>query len=688
MAYGAAANVVPFPVNGPPRQAQAYRGNERTDERAGGGLSLKKLRKQLNDYMGAKQSENDEAQESDRYYNAVQWREDELGVLKAREQPPIVYNRIKRKINTVCGILERGRQDPKAYPVKPGPNSNDGAELATKVLRHCIGWDWVDISTNVARRCAVRAISGVEIVLNETRQGDVDFELDEVDQRDFFYDPRSKKLDFSDARFMGTTRWIDKDEAIAKWPDYEDEIETFVESAPAGWDKGDTRKLSWTNKDQDQVRIVDHWYQRGTRWFYAIYLGEVILEEGESPFTDTKGASACKFIMVSCEIDQDNDRYTFFRDLKGPQDEINHRRSKGIHGLNTRRVMAEKGAVDDVERARREIARSDGWVEYNKGFEIEVQTNDQDIEGNLQLLQEAKAEIDTYGPNPGLIGTEVDASSGRAIALLQAAGIAEMGNFIMAFKHWKLRVYRMLWSCAQTFWQAERWIRVTEQEGMAEFVQVNGWEHDPLTGQVTIINQLADLDVEIIIDEGPDTINSQADTFDTILAMAAKGSQVPPQVIIQLSPLPSSLKKQLMETLEKSQQPSPMDMQTIQLKLQEIMSKIQVQQSQALLNQAKAASEGMTDGGPAMQIDTPADMAKAKLDSAKADEIHHKIQVGAHSPAGETMFDQLEKAARTRLTNAQTAKVEQEALTIAQAPPGYLQTPPPKPPAAPRARAS
>jgi hypothetical protein len=115
---------------------------------------------------------------------------------------------------------------------------------------------------------------------------------------------------------------------------------------------------------------------------------------------------------------------------------------------------------------------------------------------------EAKAEIDTFGPNPGLIGTDIPAESGRAIQLLQAAGIAELGSFIIAYRAWKLRVYRKSWNAAQQLWRSERWIRVTDDDNLQQFVQVNGWQRDE-NGFPQVLNQLASLDVDIILDEAP-----------------------------------------------------------------------------------------------------------------------------------------------------------------------------------------
>jgi hypothetical protein len=687
-----ATNVLAFrqPQSRPPTTTR----DDNEDE--GPRKPVSSLRKQFTNAIANKSAENREAAEAERYFHGVQWDQKEAKTLDDRGQPIITFNRIKRKVNTICGILERMKQDPKAFPRSPQKTAEDGAELCTKVLRYALGWDWDSKSIQIARRVAVRGISGVECVMVQGDQGDPEIEWDEVDQRDFFYDPRSVKADFSDARFMGTTRWMDIEEAKDTWPDYEEEIQGYVDHGPVSdEERGDERsKLSWLNRTEKQVRIVDHWYVVNKTWYYTIYCGNTELEYGESPYKDVRKQSTHKFEMFSNETDQDGDRYSFVRDWKSAQDEINQRRSKALHNANSRRVIADSGAVDDVEVARREMARADGWVVKNPGKELlpEDAKNDAVYKANLEMLAEAKNEIDTYGPNPGLIGMDVDPSSGRAIALMQAAGIAELGDFMLGYRNWKLRVYRKTWMSVQTFWKAPRWIRVADDEQLNQFVQVNGWEKDPETGRPIVINQLASLDVDIMIDESQDTITTMADTFDMLLALAKAGTQVPPEMIIEMSNLPSSSKQKIMQ---KMGQQDPMQQKAIMLKLEDIMANIEETKSKTALNLAKA-QEAQTQ--PPTQIDTPADMAKANLDTAKAAEIQHKIQVGTHVPQPKPqptpqmveppepgLFEVNRAKALRELAAAQTeeakaAKLAREARTIDEAPPGMLQTPPPRPP--------
>jgi hypothetical protein len=699
---GASAAILSFL----PRQPIAYQAPAAVND-DGPALSVSKLRRTFLNDVSAKSAENSEAAMGERYFHAVQFSADELKTFEARGQPPIVYNRIKRKVNTVVGILEKLPMGPKADPRTPNRAADDGATIATQALLYAMGWDWTMLSLQCARRCTIRGIAGAEIVLTMGPDGEPDVAWDEVDQRDFFYDARSSKADFSDARRMGTTRWTDVEEAVAKWPEFEDEIRGYVENGPlSDYERGDERgQIAWISKPDQRVRIVDQWFRRGDTWHYCIYCGNTALEWGESPFRDERGRSTHKFEMFSYEVDQDGDRYGIYRDLKGPQDEINHRRSKALHQLHSRRVIAEEGAVDDVEVARREYARVDGWVVKNPGKEIVTEDAQAKavVDGNLQMLQEAKAEIDTYGPNPGLVGTDIPADSGYAIQLLQAAGIAEMGTFIVEFRKWRLRCYRKTWNTIQQVWTAPRWIKVTDNEELGQFIQLNGWQKDEF-GRPVALNQLSALDMDIGIDEGPSADLAMRSTLDTVLALGAKGLQIPPkamtQIILELSPLPSNIKQKILKAIEEAEKPSPMDQQAIMMKFQQVEAQInellaKTQKTNAEASKILVETQALMQGeNPTAQIDTPADLAAARLDLAKAAEIEQKVMTGANlpqqappQPPEPGLFAVNIARAQEHEAGAQSKRMQaleslMRARTIAEAPRGMLQRPAPAKPVA------
>src|SRR5476651_470592 len=78
-----------------------------------------KLRRQYYDYLGVKSNEIAEQKESRAYYHGAQWTDKEIKTLRKRKQPIITKNKIARKINAVIGLVERLKQDPKAYPRTP-----------------------------------------------------------------------------------------------------------------------------------------------------------------------------------------------------------------------------------------------------------------------------------------------------------------------------------------------------------------------------------------------------------------------------------------------------------------------------------------------------------------------------------------------------------------------------------------
>ena len=542
-----------------------------------------------------------------------QWTAKQIKALNDRKQPVVTYNREGRKINAVVGLLAKQRRDPKGFPRTEG--HEQGAELATAVLRYVMDdqmWETKDPESGM--NAAVDGLGGIEIVIepgdtNDPRDHEIGFET--VDPSSFFYDPRSTKPDFSDARYMGVAKWADIEEAIEMFPDREADIRASVDNGSELTSNPD-KDVKWLdNSDGGQrVRLVDHWYIWRGQWRWAIYTGTVLLGEGDAFIRDDKGKSICKYVMFSAFIDQDGDRYGFHRNMKSSQDEINQRRSKALHTLNTRRMKIEDGSGLDVEKVRKEAARPDGVIVYPAGTpppEFDDGAKAQEIAGHLAFLTDAKQEIENYGFNPALIGTGVQDMSGRAIALQQQAGIAELGPFMLAYRGWKLRVYRAVWYAVQQHWTAQRWVRVTDDEQVAQFFAVNRLGIDPQTGLPAIVNALGSLDVDVILDEGPDTINMQADAYDTLSIMAKQGAAVPPEVLIELSPLQGRVKKKVLEMLQKARQeamqasqPGPIQQQGIMLEMQgkaaenaKTEAEVELTRAKTLETRAKAGAEAM-----------------------------------------------------------------------------------------------
>jgi hypothetical protein len=523
-------------------------------------FDLAALRKQYLDFESTKSEEIAEQILSRHYYHADQWSATDIGKFKLRNQPVLTTNRIARKIDGVAGICERLRMDPKAYPRTP--NHDAGASLATASIRYVLdAEEWNTKSAEDVRQAAINAIGGMELFIKAGqggKPGDYDIGFDLVESETFFYDPRSVRLDFSDVRFMGVAKWLDSDVAAEMFPEHADTIRDMMTSGPGGlnWQQHDREKM-WVNTDLKRVFLIEHWYLRAGCWYYCFYVDMTELKRGKSMFYGGDGNTICRYVMWSANVDHDGDRYGFVRNLKSMQDEINARRSKALHILNTRRIVMTEGAVQDIEVVRKEAARPDGIVVINPGeahkFDFDDARTLADMQGQLEFLGEAKQEIENFGPNPAISGEGIENRSGRAIALTQAAGMAELGPFMTSWRGWKIRFYRAIWANAQRYWTGERWIRITDDDDMIQFISLNKLTVDEW-GTPSIENAIGTIDVDIIIEEGPDTLTMQQDTYDTMIALAQKGAEVPPEVILELAPIDSQTKKKLFQRIEQAQQ--------------------------------------------------------------------------------------------------------------------------------------
>jgi len=598
------------------------------DENKDGSWTLEKCIQAYTTYLDNKTLEIQEQQNARRYRHGSQWTSDQIKTFNDRRQPVVTFNKIGRKIDGIVGLVERLKQDPKAYPRTP--QHQQGADLATAVLRFIMDRNkWNEVGPIIAEAAAIDGLAGIELDLKAMpataqtqqqgqpppQQPDYDVMFSPVDNDGFFYDPRSFKHDFSDARYMGIGKYVDEEQLIELLPGMEDDIKAACDSSGELTSNSD-KDAKWFQSAGDfkQVRLVDVWYKSKGGWRWTLFTGSKILMAGTSPFVDEYEKQFCKYLMFSAQVDHEGDRYGFPRNLQSAQDEVNQRRSKGLHELNNRRIIATKAAVADgnVEALRREAARADGIVLVNTSLD-DVRFDDQAkqaaVMGQLEFMRDAAQEIENFGPNPALAGGGggaglANGSSGRAIALLQQAGIAELGPYMLNLRAWKMRVYRSLFNSVQKYWTNERWIRVTDAEGQPQFVKINEVvQIDPVTGTPMLRNAVGELDVDIILDEGPDSITLMQDTYDAISqALPAVAPMLSPgkaaavmDVLIETSPLPADIKKKFRDAGQnEAQQPDP--------KTEEAKAKLLLEQQQATARMGLEREKAMADLASKQQV--------------------------------------------------------------------------------------
>lgn len=584
------------------------------------------------------QASRDESELHRQYYDGIQWTATELGVLKARNQAPIVDNRIKDKVEHLLGLERRTRTDPKAFP--RNPQDEKAAEAASDALRFVADSnEFQQIKSLVAENMLIEGCGACEVVV-ERGSKYPNIKIRRIRWDRFYYDPFSRENDFSDATYMGIVTWMDADVAKQRWPKSADKIaETMVVQANAETYEDRPR---WVDGKRKRVQVFETYYRNAGEWWRAVWFKGGILEEAQpSYYVDPDGVRENCIIAQSLYVDNEGARYGIVRRYKTLQDEVNHRRSKALHILSTRNVVAEKGAVDDVNEARKQLARPDGYVEVTPGLRFDVVPNTDMAEGQFRLLIDAMGALAVTGPNAALQGTSGNIS-GRAKQLDQEGGAIQLGIYLDALRYFQRRVMRHVWSRVRQFWDQEMWIRVRDEEGQMMFVALNQRitkgeleaeklakanippeqkammieqiAANPESQVVVIKNNLADLDVDIIIDEAPDTVNIQAEQFEQFVLLAKAGVIFPPKAYIEASMLRN--KQKYIDMLSGGDDPAVIAAQQKQQRDQEDL--LRLEKTQRAANVKKTLSEANeNDAEAAVSLATAAkEMSEPKEKSS------------------------------------------------------------------------
>lgn len=536
-------------------------GSASGQDATGGNLSRK--RRLFRTYEENKRRELKEQREARRYYHSKQWSDEELQELKKRGQPPIFSNRIKRKIDFMVGVEARQRRDPRAYGRTP--DDDQAADVATAALRFVTEINrWEELANRVAADGYINGIGVIWCGITRNGRGELDVKLKPVQVDRFFYDSRSNEADFSDSRFCGLHLWFDAEEAKLKWPDKADDIKELMDggAGETTWVTEQDRDEQWGDHEFQRIRVVEFWEKvdlgddSGEEgWKYCFFTGDVLLESGWSPYVDADELPDCPYIAWTAYVDEVGDRYGLIRDMKPLQDELNHRRSKFLHILNSRQVHMRDGVVDDVEEFRRQIARPDGVIEHFGTWGTDIGIVDQQVEmqGQAELLNITQAEFENTGPNPGLVGkgAGVAQASGRALLAQRDSGMTELGMVLDRLRDWKLRTYRAIWARIQQAWTEERYIRITDDQDAPSYLGLNVAEPDPETGEEAIVNDVAMIDVDIIMEEGPDMITMQDELLERLSQLGETALTPLGPIMIELSGAPN--KDKLIKMLEDAQ---------------------------------------------------------------------------------------------------------------------------------------
>lgn len=647
--------------------------NKATDETAEADVDLERLKRYFTEYRDLTSEARTEGLRDQEYYDSKHWTSAERAELQKRGQPDNVFNHIKLAINGILGVVARGKADPRAWPRTP--QAEGTADVATDVLRYAADLNRfnrtkIDCLKDMLVPGNMAVIVGADSDLNPT--------VTQIRWEEFFGDPRSRRPDWKDARYLGIAKWMYADDLKALYPDKGSDIEAAVDNSVAGgllpdasfMDRPNWGLTGWVDRKQRRILTIEIFYRERGEWLRCVFHGSGVLESGPSPYLDHKGRPHCAIEAQSAYVDTDNFRYGVVRDMRGPQDEINKRRSKLLYLLSVSQIeVRDPSAISvDPDEARKEAAKPDGVIPFGWA---KVSTTDM-ATGQASLLAEAKAEIERFGPNPAVLGRDGNDQSGRALLARQQSGLVELAPIYAGAEDWELRVYRQIWARVKQYWKEPQYIRVTDDEGSPKFVGIN----QPMLGQpmptvdpnapqgfsmqapvLGYQNAVGEMDVDIELETQQHVATVQQEQFSTLVDLIrsnpAYAQDVPFEVLLKLSTMPHE--KAVLDQIKAARQ---------QGEAQRAQAQAQAQQMQAAL--AASQIEERTARAKQLNASAGAQSAKAALD--------------LHAAHAEPQLDMLKAGIDAGLSDQAAAQQGQ--------PPQGPQGPPPAPQPQPNAFAA
>jgi hypothetical protein len=584
-----------------------------------------------------------------RYYHNKQLTAEEKKVLRERGQPEMMENIIRRKIKFLKGWEKQTRSDPKAFP-RNAPEDEEAAEAATDALRFQEQAQFLDQTLSyVWEDMLLTGYGGVEVLgPNAVDPKLIDVKLWRWDR--LGYDPHSAMPDFSDAKYVYTVTWMDRDDAEALWPEAKQAIAATVHAEIGLNGKTYDDKPTWkawaSRASRERVKIIQLYYRDGHPglpgfgWHWCVFTRGGKLDSGPVELIDQMGKPECPLLLQSAYVDDENNRYGEVVEMLTMQDAVNKTHSKLVHLMNSRQTMAEEGALLDPDAFKQQLARPDGHIKLQpgalEGKRFQIIEHSVDVAAHSARLESLRGRFEMMGPNAALQGKQGQSASGRAIRASQEGGLIELADIKDEHTHLKRRVYRALWNRIRQFWTEETWVRVTDNDDNVRFVGFNrpvtayedmleqaekeGIEEDeaksrikqavtvnPLLRQqmeqvVRIANVPAETDVDIIVDVASEAINLQEETFQTLAGMFPPG-MLPPEVVLELAPVSPKKKRQIKEMLKPDPKAQQRDEAGILMKAENLAADTEQKQARALKDRAAAGVSAVEAMAPQVPVD-------------------------------------------------------------------------------------
>jgi hypothetical protein len=588
-----------------------------------------------------------------------QWSSDDKAALLDQMRQPVTFNRIAPMVDAVTGAEILNRQEVTYSPRK------QGAVEVNEIITAADQWardlaDTEDEESDAFADVVITGLGYTETIMSYAEDVEGRIQDDRIDPLEMLSDPQAKKRCLADSRFFIRSRWRDKADLPEAWrkklrdapeagagvSDHVDEMGQGHSGPRDDYDRDDARQWSDYSKDKRMVWIRHfQWIEKETVYRISDEMtGEAITVDrkklraisqmfianklrppeyvkvdrniyrqavlsGDS-FLMQERIEAGGFTFKAITGKRDRNKNTFYgvvRAMLDPQQWGNKFFVQVLHILNTAAkggLMYEAGSFINPRKALDDWSRPDAAIELQRGALTGQKAAVQERQpavfpvGLDKMMEFALNNLpQTSGINLEMLGLVEREQAGVLEAHRKKAGYAILAVFFDSLRRYRKMKGRVRLYFIQHYISDGRLIKIKGKDSTMQYV--------PLVKQ----DDTATYDV--IVDEAPMSPNQKEMTWQMMQAMIPmlmKVGGIPPeiwQIMLEYSPLPSSVSTRINSVISEAQQQPPPPDPDIE------KAKIQAQGKQAELQQRAEADKQKA------QIDLMKADAEAKLEREK-----------------------------------------------------------------------
>jgi hypothetical protein len=512
-----------------------------------------------------------EAKEAWNFYDGEQWTTEETERLAEIGQPAIIINKLSARIDNLAGGEVAGRTQI-IYRSRSGDAVAESmAQTLTELVLYVAERSEQALAMSEAFKAGLVSGIGWLDVGIESRTADmVSIFCRAEDEFAVVWDPMSRRADLSDARFVARARWLDEVQVNNLFPGQGEVLLRNLKQSGAlvqgyggvnVWGERNGQ-VAYYQPGPELYRIVEVQYfmpdkqytlrrddgsvfvmfeakaskQPGVtvdsvdtvpRVRVAYFAGDVLLSDEWLPYRHNQ------FTLIPYVYKRqrsDGRPYGIVRAAIDPQRELNKRRSKAMHLLNTVQVVADVDAVDDPAVLAREAARPDGIILKRAGKELSIHRNVDLAQTQVAVMEQAGRDIqDVLGVFDENVGKSTNAVSGVAIQQRQrASGLNQMFAFD-ALRLVKKRLGGELLELIRQYFTHEMVIEITDRLNASREVAL------PVGNKPAGGGELFSGDFDVVVEEVPDVLSARELEVQRLDMLLKAGVPIPPDVLVEVS---------------------------------------------------------------------------------------------------------------------------------------------------------